>query len=67
MEVNPKDLERYSLDLSTVELCWWKLKHFLHSKATCTYEALDQAMTGTMDYIIKDNPIGCFAHCDLFA
>ena len=45
VEVNPKDLECYSLDLFTVELYRWKLKHFLHSKATCTYEALDQAMT----------------------
>ena len=66
VQINPKDLERYSLDPSKVKWCWSKLKHFLHSKVTYTYEALDQGMTEALDYIRQKNTIGWFKHCDLF-
>jgi transposase len=59
-------LPPYSPDLSPIELCWSKLKQFLRSKATRTYEALDQAMTEAVDYITEDDAIGWFNHCGLF-
>ena len=59
-------LPPYSPDLSPIELCWSKLKQFLRSKASRTYEALDQAMTEAINHITLDDAIGWFNHCGLF-
>ncbi len=59
-------LPPYSPDLSPIELCWSKLKQFLRSKATRTYEALNLAMTEAVNSITEDDAIGWFNHCGLF-
>lgn len=59
-------LPPYSPDLSPIELCWSKIKHFLRSRAARTPVALNQAMTDAMRYITEDDAFGWFNHCGLF-
>ncbi len=58
-------LPPYSPDLSSIELCWSKLKQFLRSVAR-SIEAIDQAITDVMVYITEDNAIDWSSHCQLF-
>lgn len=59
-------LPPYSPDLSPIELCWSKLKQFLRSQATRTYEELHHAITQIVNDISEDDAFGWFAHCGLF-
>lgn len=61
-----KFLPPYSPDLSPIELCWSKLKHFLRSCEARTPESLDQAMALAVNYITEDDAFGWFNHCGLF-
>lgn len=56
-------LSPYSPDFSPIELCWAKLKAFLRAKAARTREALDQAITETLQTITAQDALGWFAHC----
>lgn len=59
-------LPPYSPDLSPIELCWSKLKHFLRSCKARTYADLDTAMSKAMNYISDEDAWGWFNHCGLF-
>lgn len=59
-------LPPYSPDLSPIELCWSKVKQFLRSYAARTYQALDQAITHSINHVTSDDAFGWFAHCGLF-
>lgn len=59
-------LPPYSPDLSLIELCWSKVKQFLRSHAARTYQALDRAITHSINDVTEDDAFGWFAHCGLF-
>ncbi|WP_373278378.1 transposase [Cylindrospermopsis raciborskii] len=55
----------YSPDLSPIELCWSKLKQFLHSREARTLEALNES-TSAVNYITAEDALNWFNHCGLF-
>lgn len=56
-------LSPYSPDFSPIENCWSKVKEFLRSQATRTYQELDQAITDALAAVTPKDIIGWFTHC----
>ena len=56
-------LSPYSPDFSPIENCWSKVKEFLRTQATRTYETLNQAISSAIDEINEKDIIGWFTHC----
>ncbi|PNK01013.1 hypothetical protein CEP10_18215 [Cylindrospermopsis raciborskii S07] len=48
-----------------MELCWSKLKQFLHSREARTLEALNES-TSAVNYITAEDALNWFNHCGLF-
>lgn len=59
-------LPPYSPDLSPIELCWSKVKQFLRSQTARTYQALERAITDSINHVTCDDAFGWFARCGLF-
>lgn len=56
-------LPPYSPEFNPIENCWSKVKEYLRSKATPTYEELDQAITEAFNAVTTKDMIGWFTHC----
>ncbi|MBW4473805.1 MAG: transposase [Stenomitos rutilans HA7619-LM2] len=56
----------YAPNLSPLKLCWSKLKQLLRSAKARTHEALDQALTRTINECLSANDaLGWFNHSGL--
>ena len=56
-------LSPYSPDFNPIENCWSKLKEYLRSQESRTYEELDQAITEAINLVTDNDIIGWFTHC----
>lgn len=56
-------LPPYSPDLSPIELCWGKIKHFLKKAQSRTKEALNEAISEALNRITRNDSEGWFGHC----
>ena len=61
-----KFLPPYSPDLSTIELCWSKIKVILRSSEARTSNILDEAITKAINAITDENALNWFDRCGLF-
>lgn len=60
-------LSPYSPDFNPIENCWSKIKAYLRSCESRTYDALDKAITKAIDLVTQDNLKGWFTHCCYYA
>jgi len=56
-------LSPYSPDFNPIENCWSKLKEYLRSQESRTYEELNQAITESIKLVTDKDIIGWFTHC----
>ena len=56
-------LSPYSPDFNPIENCWSKLKQYLRSVESRTYEELDRAITEAINLVTDQDIIGWFTHC----
>ncbi len=56
-------LSPYSPDFNPIENCWSKLKQYLRSVESRTYEELDRAISFAIDLVTDKDIIGWFTHC----
>ena len=56
-------LSPYSPDFNPIENCWSKLKQYLRSVESRTYEELARAITEALDLVTDQDIIGWFTHC----
>ena len=56
-------LSPYSPDFNPIENCWSKIKGFLQSQESRTYEKLDQAISEAINLVTDKDIIGWFTHC----
>ena len=60
-------LSPYSPDFNPIENCWSKLKEYLRSRESRTYEELDQSITESIKLVTHKDIIGWFTHCCYYA
>jgi len=58
-----KFLPPYSPDFNPIENCWSKLKEFLRTKESRTYEELNRAIDKAINLITDKDIVGWFTHC----
>ncbi len=58
-----KFLPPYSPDFNPIENCWLKLKEFLRTKESRTYEELNRAIDKAINLITDKDIVGWFTHC----
>jgi transposase len=56
-------LSPYSPDFNPIENCWSKLKEFLRTRESRTYQELDRAITEAINSVTEKDIIGWFTHC----
>jgi transposase len=56
-------LSPYSPDFNPIENCWSKLKEFLRTRESLTYQELDRAITEAINSVTEKDIIGWFTHC----
>ncbi len=56
-------LSPYSPDFNPIENCWSKLKQYLRTVESRTYEELDLAITEAINLVTDNDIIGWFTHC----
>ena len=59
-------LSPYSPDFNPIENCWSKLKEFLRTRESRTYQELDRAITEAINSVTEKDIIGWFTHCCYF-
>jgi transposase len=56
-------LSPYSPEFNPIENCWSKLKEFLRTRESRTYQELDRAITEAINSVTEKDIIGWFTHC----
>lgn len=56
-------LSPYSPDFNPIENCWSKLKEFLRTRESRTYQELDRAITEAINSVTEKDIVGWFTHC----
>lgn len=56
-------LSPYSPDFNPIENCWSKIKEFLTSQESRTYQQLNQAISEAIKNVTDDDIVGWFTHC----
>lgn len=56
-------LSPYSPDFNPIENCWSKLKEFLRTRESRTYQELDHSITEAINSVTEKDIIGWFTHC----
>jgi transposase len=56
-------LPPYSPDFNPIENCWSKIKEYLRSQGSRTYQELNRAISEALDLVTDDDIIGWFTHC----
>lgn len=59
----PVYLPPYSPDLSPIEMCWSKVKHFLKKAEARTKDALNKAISDALNTVTEKDAEGWFEHC----
>jgi transposase len=59
-------LSPYSPDFNPIENCWSKLKEFLRTRESRTYQELERAITEAINSVTEKDIIGWFTHCCYF-
>ena len=60
---NPVYLPPYSPDLSPIECCRAKVRHFLKKVKTRTKETLNEAISEALNMVTENDSKGWFGHC----
>lgn len=55
-------LSPYSPDFNPIENCWSKLKEFLRTRESRTYQELDRAITEAINSVTEKDIVGWFTH-----
>ena len=61
-----KFLSPYSPDFNPIENCWSKLKEFLRTQESRTYEELNSSINKAINLITDKDIVGWFTHCCYF-
>lgn len=60
-------LSPYSPDFNPIENCWSKIKQYLRTVESRTYEQLNRAITEAINLVTDQDIIGWFTHCCYYA